>query len=162
MKYRELKRLRELIGATVSQMSAVLGLNGKGKCNHLRAMERGVRPISGTVQKICRYLGGGAYIDENLPKLIDRCLPEIMVSIDVSGKGQTPFIFYTRYPRFLGFLSPAPLTQWAPIETSESLFLCVLQWIDEPPEGGIAILEKVAQQVAKYEPVKSKEELDHE
>jgi transcriptional regulator with XRE-family HTH domain len=54
--HERLRRLRINLGLSINEMADALGLTGAGAGDKARAMERGVRDISGSILELMRYI----------------------------------------------------------------------------------------------------------
>lgn len=111
---KDLKTLRETIGASISEMASLLGLDGKHASRHLRDMEAGKKPISGPISKLVIHLQKESPTSDNeklswLVKVFDKKTSEEEIfgfhkeSIrknfidELERSGSSRYLFYTAF-----------------------------------------------------------------
>jgi len=141
----ELKQLRKVIGASVSNMAHLLGLSGDNANDNVRKMENGNKSISGPIQRLAKYMQQG--VEEGG---MAQALPAFMLCSDLADEKQFEWVFHTRYPRFLAVVTPEPI-DGLDCATADNLeWICVAIWIDEAIEEPLTYVNKAASLFAEY------------
>jgi transcriptional regulator with XRE-family HTH domain len=118
-----LRKTRKKIGATLSKMSRLLGLEGENAADRIRAIESGKRDLTGPMKEVLRYLNAPEY----------DLLPKYMICEDIDKDSGLPcWIFHTQYPKFVAVFD---------IVDSKIIF------IDRPIEP---YWEKAVKEIRKY------------
>jgi hypothetical protein len=97
--------LRRGMGLTVSQMAAIVGLEGLNACDRVREIERGARPVSGPILKVLRYLSQGV-ATYGAGSVVQWCVPRWLKCQDLERPERSQsYILHTRWPRFVAWLA---------------------------------------------------------
>lgn len=131
MNHDTLKRLRESLGLSHSEMAHALGISGENTADDVLSMENGEKPISEPIQKLITYLHQGAQGDDSI-------LPAFMIGGSLEAAAYNlpspELIFHTRYPRFMAWIAGNDELNdemvHMPIDDGESLM--VGMWMDDP------------------------------
>lgn len=83
----DLAALRQRLGLTVPELAALLGLDGDNAADHVRAIERRARPITGPVQRLADLIAaaderGYAQVIPRRLLYCERCEDQVVPRVD--------------------------------------------------------------------------------
>jgi hypothetical protein len=140
----KLKAIRHATGASVETFAGLLGFVSANAADNYRQLERGLRPISGTVQEMMKSLALGVCI-ETLESRLMALAPDYvrmspLVDSADSTKGAWSGIMRMRYPRFYAvYTAHLPESMKKEVEDSE------LPRVDAPADSGLGWLIAISQ-----------------
>jgi len=121
-----LRKVRKKIGASLSQMSRLLGLQGANSADYVRQVESDKKPLTGPMSEVMRYIESPSH----------DLVPKYLVCDDIDKDSLLPtWIFHTQYPKFLALFD---------VVDSKIIF------IDRPIEPESFYWEKAVKEIRKY------------
>ena len=99
--------LRKALGLSMLDMARAVGVTGSdtNTIDHWEQTERGMRPISGSVGVVLRYMAQAveAQSDAATVDLLGRALPRFLDCANLEDEDDgTTIVMHTRWPRFYG------------------------------------------------------------
>lgn len=151
-----LAAVRTALGISAHTMANALGLTDSEGANHLREMELNVRPVSGPIEHLLRYMEQSVEF-ENDPIFTDsmlKVLPRWLDCKDLEDdESDAEIVMHTRWPRFYAFFTddiPDPevliecglLVRKLPDEVGLGYMVAI--FIDQPTSDPGPVIEEAA------------------
>ena len=145
----EFKKRSLSIKASNAEMAKLLGFDGKHAADKVRAIESGRAAATLPVQRLAEYMQQGFRLGD-INGDTSEPMPNYLRCADLEGERDPEWVFYTRYPRFIGRVtSQEPVAGTHCARVDDSRWLIVTLWVDAPLLTSYHF-EKVEQAAALY------------
>lgn len=146
----EFKKLRLSIKASNAEMAKLLGFDGKHAADKVRAIESGRAAATLPVQRLAKYMQQGFRLGD-MNGDTSESLPDFLLCADIEGEREHEWVFYTRYPRFIGRItSQEPFAGTHCARLDDGRWLIITLFIDVPLPYPYEKLEQAAALYAKH------------
>lgn len=139
--YLDLKRYRKALGADLSAMAEMLGLE-PADAPSLGRMENGAEPIPDSVMRVLEAKLVIWRAEQRLGPT-----PKFVIGTDMAGGSDGRWILHTQRPRFLAAVTDSPIEGMLCANGDGIDWLAVTMWIDEPDGDPQTLLNEAVEQL---------------